>query len=142
VKHVYRVSKLGNVDDSKCSAPTDPYLHRAVPDSPKGFPVERLVAGLHHPQLESCVDAGVGRKRPEVDPRPSVLVPGVGTRVELPKNRVGIDGVIVMLGASGESVWLAQCMRLLAETRVSTTSLKDRLSRALVNPLGAEASST
>jgi membrane protease YdiL (CAAX protease family) len=34
------------------------------------------------------------------------LVPGVGTRVELPKNRVGIDEVIVTLDAAGETVWL------------------------------------
>jgi membrane protease YdiL (CAAX protease family) len=35
------------------------------------------------------------------------LMPGVGTRVALPKNRVGIDEVIVTLDAAGESVWLA-----------------------------------
>lgn len=35
------------------------------------------------------------------------LMPGVGARVALPKNRVGIDGVIVTLDAGGETVWLA-----------------------------------
>lgn len=35
------------------------------------------------------------------------LMPGVGTRVALPKNRVGIDEVIVMLDAAGDAVWLA-----------------------------------
>jgi len=35
------------------------------------------------------------------------LMPGVGTRVALPKNRVGIDEVIVTLDAAGETVWLA-----------------------------------
>lgn len=35
------------------------------------------------------------------------LMPGVGTRVALPKNRVGIGEVIVMLDAAGETVWLA-----------------------------------
>ncbi|MFN0241447.1 MAG: lysostaphin resistance A-like protein [Planctomycetota bacterium] len=35
------------------------------------------------------------------------LMPGVGARVALPKNRVGIDEVIVTLDAAGETVWLA-----------------------------------
>jgi CAAX protease family protein len=35
------------------------------------------------------------------------LRPGVGTRVALPRNRVGIDEVIVALDAAGETVWLA-----------------------------------
>lgn len=35
------------------------------------------------------------------------LMPGAGTRVSLPKNRVGIDEVIVTLDADGEIVWLA-----------------------------------
>jgi membrane protease YdiL (CAAX protease family) len=35
------------------------------------------------------------------------LMPGVGTRVLLPKNRVGIDEVVVSLDAADETVWLA-----------------------------------
>ncbi len=35
------------------------------------------------------------------------LMPGVGTRVALPKNRVGIDEVIVTLDVTDELVWLA-----------------------------------
>ncbi len=35
------------------------------------------------------------------------LTAGVGARVALPKNRVGIDAVIVALDAKGETVWLA-----------------------------------
>ncbi|MBK7876211.1 MAG: CPBP family intramembrane metalloprotease [Planctomycetes bacterium] len=35
------------------------------------------------------------------------LAPGAGARVALPKNRVGVDEVIVTLDANGEVVWLA-----------------------------------
>ena len=35
------------------------------------------------------------------------LMPGVGTRVALPENRVGIERVIVTLDTGGETVWLA-----------------------------------
>lgn len=34
------------------------------------------------------------------------IAPGAGARVALPKNRVGVDEVVVTLDASGETVWL------------------------------------
>jgi membrane protease YdiL (CAAX protease family) len=35
------------------------------------------------------------------------LMPGVGTRVTLPRNRAGIDELFIMLDAASETVWLA-----------------------------------
>lgn len=40
------------------------------------------------------------------------LMPGVGTRVALPENRVGIERVIVTLDTGGETVWLAYAGQL------------------------------
>lgn len=70
-----------------------------VPDAPTRFTIGELEARTS--------ESAVCRHSGESGAAEFVLSPGVGIRVALPSNRVGVDEVIVMLDPEGQTVWLA-----------------------------------